>query len=213
MGAMGSQVTRLTTAYSTVYPGARQRKHQSFAPKAFVRGIHRWPVNSPHKRPVTHKMFPFDDVIMVPGSGNCLAPNRQKVMIWTNDGLLCWLQFENNILKLIFVNDKFISLAHEFNIIIIVIMRKMPSQITSVSTVCTTVCSGTDQRKHRCAASLAFVRRIHRWPVNSPQKGPATQKMFPFDDVIMMAYDFNAPTCASCHVLLCVMCKLNPILV
>ena len=31
---------------------------------AFVRGIHRWPVNSPHKGPVTRKMFPFDDVIM-----------------------------------------------------------------------------------------------------------------------------------------------------
>ena len=29
-----------------------------------MRGIHRWPVNSPHKRPVTRKMFPFDDVIM-----------------------------------------------------------------------------------------------------------------------------------------------------
>ena len=31
---------------------------------AFVRGIHRWPVNSPHKGPVTQKMSPFDDVIM-----------------------------------------------------------------------------------------------------------------------------------------------------
>ena len=27
-------------------------------------GGDRWPVNSPHKGPVTHKMFPFDDVIM-----------------------------------------------------------------------------------------------------------------------------------------------------
>ena len=41
-----------------------QRKHQSFASLAFVREIHRWPVNSPHKWPVTRKMFPFDDVIM-----------------------------------------------------------------------------------------------------------------------------------------------------
>ena len=44
--------------------GADQRKHQSSASPAFVRGIHRWSVNSPHKRPVTRKMFPFDDVIM-----------------------------------------------------------------------------------------------------------------------------------------------------
>ena len=37
------------------------------APRAsltFVRGIHQWPVNSPHKWPVTRKMFPFDDVII-----------------------------------------------------------------------------------------------------------------------------------------------------
>ena len=42
----------------------RLRKHQSSASLAFVWGIHRWPVNSPHKAPVTQKMFPFDDVIM-----------------------------------------------------------------------------------------------------------------------------------------------------
>ena len=29
------------------------------------------------------------------------------------------------------------------------------------------------------------VRRIHRWTVNSPHKGPITRKMFSFDDVIM----------------------------
>ena len=43
---------------------ADQRKHQSSASLAFVQGIHRGPVNSPHKWPVTRKMFPFDDVIM-----------------------------------------------------------------------------------------------------------------------------------------------------
>ena len=42
----------------------RWRKHQSSALLAFVRGIHRWPLNSPHKGPVTRKMFPFDAVIM-----------------------------------------------------------------------------------------------------------------------------------------------------
>ena len=50
--------------YSVVYSDADQRKHQSSASLAFVRGIHRWPVNSPHKWPVTRKMFPFDDVSM-----------------------------------------------------------------------------------------------------------------------------------------------------
>ena len=65
MGAMASQITSLMNVYSTVYSGADQRKHQSSASLAFVWGIHRGPVNSPHKWPVTWKMFPFDDVIMM----------------------------------------------------------------------------------------------------------------------------------------------------
>ena len=64
MGMMASQITSLTIVYSTVYSDADQRKHQSSASLAFVWGIHRGPVNSPHKGPVTRKMFPFDDVIM-----------------------------------------------------------------------------------------------------------------------------------------------------
>ena len=65
MDAMASQITSLTIVYSIVHSGADQRKHQISTSLAFVRGIHRWPVNSPHKRPVTRKMFPFDDVIMI----------------------------------------------------------------------------------------------------------------------------------------------------
>ena len=60
MGAIAPQITILTMVYSIVYSDADQRKHQSSASLAFVRG----PVNSPHKWPVTRKMFPFDDVIM-----------------------------------------------------------------------------------------------------------------------------------------------------
>ena len=47
-------------------------------------------------------------------------------------------------------------------------MSAMASQITSVWIVCSTVCSGGDKRKHQSSASLAFVRGIHRWPVDSP---------------------------------------------
>ena len=64
MGAIASQTTSLTIVYSAVYSGADQSKHQSSASLAFVWGNHRGPVNSPHKWPVTRKMFPFDDVIM-----------------------------------------------------------------------------------------------------------------------------------------------------
>ena len=64
MSAIVAHITSLTIVYSTVYPGADQSKHQSSASLASVCGIHRGPVNSPHKWPVTRKMFPFDDVIM-----------------------------------------------------------------------------------------------------------------------------------------------------
>ena len=63
-GHGASQIPSLTIVNSTVYSGADQRKLQSSASLAFVRGIHRGPLDSPHKCPVTRKMFPFDDVIM-----------------------------------------------------------------------------------------------------------------------------------------------------
>ena len=66
-----------------------------------------------------------------------------------------------------------------------IIMSARASQITGVSMVYSTICSDADQRKHKRFASLAFVRGIHRWPVNSTHKGPVTRNFFPFDDVIM----------------------------
>ena len=62
---LGMLCHQLMIVYSAVYSGADQRKHQSSTSLAFVQGIHRWPVNSPHKGPVTRKMFPFDDAIML----------------------------------------------------------------------------------------------------------------------------------------------------
>ena len=65
-------------------------------------------------------------------------------------------------------------------------MNAMASRITGVSTVCPTVCSGADQRKHQSPASLAFVRGIYRWPMVSPHKEPVKQKKLPFDHVILI---------------------------
>ena len=59
------------------------------------------------------------------------------------------------------------------------------SEITDVSIDCSSVCSGADQRIQQSSASLDFLMGIHRWPVDSPQKGPVTREMLPFDDVIM----------------------------
>ena len=99
MGEVASQITSLAIVYSTVYSSADQRKHQSSASLAFVRGIHRWPVNSPRKGPVTRKMFPFDDVIMkwnidtsvhwdIISADNGLSPVWRHAITWTNVGIL-----------------------------------------------------------------------------------------------------------------------------
>ena len=80
MGSIASQITSLASVYSTVYSGVDQRKHKSVASLAFVWGIHRGPVNSPHKGPVTRKMFPFDDVIM---EQNCLGHYTEHYITYT----------------------------------------------------------------------------------------------------------------------------------
>ena len=105
MTMLASQITSLTVVYSIVYSGVNQRKHQSSASLAFVREIHRGPVNFPHKWPVTRKMFPFDDVIMWKSWG--IAPSSiisvtlfhltrvrgQYITVWQQAGhsMWCWL--------------------------------------------------------------------------------------------------------------------------
>ena len=66
-----------------------------------------------------------------------------------------------------------------------IIIGAMASQITGMLTVYLIICSGAYQRKHQSSVSLAFVRGIHWWPVNSSHKGPVTRRMFTFDDVVM----------------------------
>ena len=78
-----------------------------------------------------------------------------------------------------------------------IILGAMASEITSLTLVYWSIYSGVDHRKHQNSASLVFVWGIHRWPVNSHHKWPATRKMFPFDDVIMSksCIDSNQYTC------------------
>ena len=75
---------------------------------------------------------------------------------------------------MIWVSYSGIMLIHYGDAIMIV----SASEITTVSMIYSAVCLGTDQRKHQSSASLAFVRGIHRWPVNSPHKGPVMRKCF-----------------------------------
>ena len=86
MGVIVAQITSLTIVHSTIYSDADQSKHQSSASLAFVLGIHPGPVNSPHKWPVTRKMFPFDDVIMQKLSSGSVDPGcpQSSVIVYAN---------------------------------------------------------------------------------------------------------------------------------
>ena len=77
-----------------------------------------------------------------------------------------------------------------------IIMSMMASQITSIFLVCSTICSGS-KKKNQSSTSLAFLRGIHQWLVDSPHKGLVMQKMFPFDDAIIWwkVYHTQAYTC------------------
>ena len=105
MGAMASQTTSLMIIYSTVYSGADQRKHQSPASLAFVRGIHRWPVNSPHKGPVTRKMVPFDEVIMKPLKSGTHFTKISHIQFNTLKPRQNGRHFADDTFKCIFLNE------------------------------------------------------------------------------------------------------------
>ena len=91
MGAIASQITSLTIVYSTVYSSTDHRK-QSSKSLAFVGGIYRWPVNSPHKWPVTWKIFPFDDVIM-----SCCWRDTRQIPLMSP-----WTIYKNNSIWTLF---------------------------------------------------------------------------------------------------------------
>ena len=70
----------------------------------------------------------------------------------------CWCSGEENA-RPISIHD--IELVIHY---LDVIISAMASQIVGVSIVCSTVCSGADQRNHQSSALVAFVMGIHHWP-------------------------------------------------
>ena len=118
MNEIASQFTSLTIVYSTVYSGADQRKYQSSASPAFVRGIHRWPVSSPHKRPVTRKCLQLMTPSLLAHFTHVVTHNRT-----TRDATVCicyringlstkteWKFEKNNVYYIPgFVNEKLIG--------------------------------------------------------------------------------------------------------
>ena len=99
--------------------------------------------------------------------------------------VLCWTVLYCTVLNCTVLHCSTNSDKHFFHYDD-VIMSEMASQTTSLTIVCSSVYSGADKKKkHQSSASLAFVRGIHRWPVNSPHKAPVARIISQIDDVIM----------------------------
>ena len=85
MSTMVSQINGVSIVCSTVCSGAdKKTKHESSASLAFVRGNRRSPIHSPHKDPVTQKMFEFDDVIINHIAQEGSLPISQMIFLSTS---------------------------------------------------------------------------------------------------------------------------------
>ena len=168
---MASQITSLTIVYSSVYSGADQRKHKSSASLAFVRGIQNSPVTGefPAQRPITRKVFPFDDVIMsCMHCSHCISELCDYM-----HGSRVWYRRET-------AKEAHFSLRWRYN------------ERDGV----------WNHQRFDCLLNRLFRRRSKKTPKlrvtdlcqgnppvtdGFPHKGPVTQKMFPFDDVIILS--------------------------
>ena len=120
MGATASQITSLMIVYSTVHSGADQRKHQSSASLAFVRGIPWWPVNSLHKGPVTWKMIPSHDVIMSHHTWTVSGDDTCWLSLWCAKCVCGLIAYGNSMLS-VFIYSSISQLSCKcwrFNILV-----------------------------------------------------------------------------------------------
>ena len=136
MDTIASQITGI----SAVCLNADQIKHQSSTSLASVRGIHRWPVNSPHDGPVMRKMLPFDDVIMIHKKYPTACPSEKDM------GCLLWDQ--NQIYNLVFSFLGFMQYHFVFGLVI-----TRPDHIRYV--------------KHWWKHALRYIDGIEQWRCNS----------------------------------------------
>ena len=171
MGAIASLITSLTIVYSTVYSDADHRKHQSSASLAFVGGIHQGPVNSPHKWPVTRKMFPFDDVIMNSACSVTLFHSVSapiKFIFFHEQGFPLQLSlghwpFHKEHMSSYLTNceNSFWSNFNSNDLIGSQLGKSWPDSITSTVLKIMTICHARDQWKF--ARSCKQMRSLHPW--------------------------------------------------
>ena len=180
MSSMASQITSLKIVYSTIDSDADQRKHQSSASLAFVRGIHRWPVNSPHKWPCNagnvsiwwrHHGLNIARVIL-PGGG---CQGIATLILLTTKSV-------NPLPESMMVSCWWGSWGTKFIAILIKISHsaKLKLDLKNVRRIPTILlpsqCRDDVIKWKHFPRYWSFVRGIHRSPVDSPHKGQCFQE-------------------------------------
>ena len=178
MSEIASQITSLAIVYSTVYSRHRSKETSKRRVTGLLRGIHRWPVNSPHKGPIMRKMFPFDDVIIWWCSGRPLYPQD----LWTILRI-CQKQIEIKQYDLNFLLRPFLDIGWNFaaprcikctwNAISHHTLKACGSSSCNKNVFCDWPCYSSRVDKHDDVIKWKHfprywpsVRGIHQWPVN-----------------------------------------------
>ena len=180
---MVSQITGVSIVFLNRLLRPRSKNHQSSASLAFVRAIHRWPLNSPRKGPVTRKMFLFGDVIIF----------GENFRIWIKIALKLVLKGSIDNKSLVV---QVMAWCHTCD-------KPLPEKMVPQFTLRwphNDHYSVSNHQPHGCLLNRLFRRRWKKasklrvtglcvgnspGPGNFPHKGPVTRKMFPFDDVIV----------------------------
>ena len=162
MGAIASLITSLTIVYSTVYSDADQRKHQSSASLAFVWGIHRGPVNSSHKWPVTQKMFPFDDVIM----------GR-------------WVSYFGWISTSFYIRSKWLLITELVNYIILNYIRRQIWVVCGIIVMKYIILSVYIKQSYTC--QQRGIKFTHKWQIRYSAYEAPCSKMLIFSSIIVIS--------------------------
>ena len=155
MSAMASKITCFSIICSSVGSGAN-KKNQSSTSLAFVRGIHRCPVNSPHNSPITRKMFAFDYAIM-------LWKISVKTTICCTNSKWGWLAHYSDALK-----ASWSLKSWQLDSLV----KSLP-QVTADNTLTLWI-----------SESPAW--SAHLWPMDSSRKVPVMRKAFLCRDTVMV---------------------------
>ena len=155
-----SQITSVRVVYSIVYSDADQRKTSKLSVTGHCGGISPGPVNSPHKGPVTRKMFPFDDAIM---------KNQATSMDNANQIYILLNQFLKKILNLLWSEIHYITppAADAW--------PPNRRQANSNDHACLTVIWVT---KEACHVTNKFWFWWHRSPMDSPHKESVIRSVY-----------------------------------